>query len=80
MRPKRAIAVSATELRFPRRAEADLSAIADYTIGAFEIEQARRYRDLFDACFNSLCANPKLGRSINDLAPGLRCIRGIDRP
>jgi len=63
------------ELRLSRRAETDLAEIADYTISAFGVVQARRYRDSFQACFNSLCDNPELGRNANELAPGLRRIR-----
>ena len=63
------------ELLVSRRAENDLAEIADYTIAAFGIEQARRYRDQFSACFASLLSNPHLGRSAEELAPGLRRIR-----
>ena len=35
----------------------------------------RRYRDQFQACFRSLLANPQLGRSAGEVAPGLRRIR-----
>ncbi|KLE34504.1 type II toxin-antitoxin system RelE/ParE family toxin [Aurantiacibacter luteus] len=63
------------ELRLSRRAENDLSDIADYTIAEFGIEQTRTYRDQFKACFASLLDNPNLGRSADELAPGLRRIR-----
>ncbi len=63
------------ELRLSRRAQSDLDAIADYTIAEFGIMQARRYRDQFQACFDSLLDNPRLGRSAEEIEPGLRRIR-----
>ncbi|WP_417593067.1 type II toxin-antitoxin system RelE/ParE family toxin [Parasphingorhabdus sp.] len=63
------------ELRLSRRAANDLAEIADYTIAEFGIDQARLYRDQFQACFRSLLDNPQLGRSAEDIAPGLRRIR-----
>jgi len=63
------------DLRLSRRAASDLAEIADYTIAEFGIDQARLYRDQLDACFRSLLANPQLGRSAEEVAPGLRRIR-----
>ena len=63
------------DLRLSRRAVSDLAEIADYTIAEFGIDQARRYRDQLQACFRSLLANPQLGRSAEEVAPGLRRIR-----
>tara|TARA_R100001244_G_scaffold9454_3_gene11463 strand:- start:4472 stop:4762 length:291 start_codon:yes stop_codon:yes gene_type:complete len=63
------------ELQLSRRAANDLAEIADYTIAEFGIDQARLYRDQLDACFRSLLANPQLGRSAEEVAPGLRRIR-----
>jgi toxin ParE1/3/4 len=63
------------DLRISRRASADLAEIADYTIAEFGITQARRYRDQLQACFASITDNPALGKSADDLAPGLRRIR-----
>ena len=60
------------EHRLTSRAEADLAGIADYTIETFGIEQARRYRDGFETCFENLAQNPRLGRSAERLTPGLR--------
>ena len=60
------------EHRLSSRAEADLAGIADYTIETFGIEQARRYRDEFETCFENLAENPRRGRSAEPLAPGLR--------
>jgi len=63
------------ELRLSRRAATDLAGIADYTIKEFGIAQARLYRDQLHACFRSLLANPQLGRSAEEVAPGLCRIR-----
>lgn len=63
------------ELRLSRRAASDLAEIADYTISEFGIDQARQYRDQFQACFQSLLDNPQLGRSAEEVSPGLRRIR-----
>ena len=60
------------EYRLSSRAEADLAGISGYTIETFGIEQARRYRDQFEACFRNLAENPRSGRSADRLAPGLR--------
>ena len=60
------------EYRLTRRAETDLSGIADYSIETFGIEQARRYRDQLEDCFETLAQNPRLGRSAERFAPGLR--------
>ena len=60
------------EYRLTSRAGADLAGIADYTIEAFGVEQARRYRDELEACFKSLAGNPRLGRDASQLVPGLR--------
>jgi len=63
------------DLRLSRRAASDLAEIADYTIAEFGIDQARRYRDQLQACFQSLLDNPQLGRSAEEVAPDLRRIR-----
>ena len=60
------------DFRLSPRAETDLAEIADYTIETFGVEQARRYRDGLVACFQSLAQNPRLGRSVEWLATGLR--------
>ncbi|MCB2050178.1 MAG: type II toxin-antitoxin system RelE/ParE family toxin [Novosphingobium sp.] len=63
------------DLHIGRRAASDLAEIADYTIAEFRIERACKYRDLLQACFKSLLENPHLGRSADELAPGMRRIR-----
>ena len=57
------------------RAESDLSEIADYTIESFGIEQARRYMDGLEACFQTLADKPLDGRGTDELAPKLRRFR-----
>ena len=60
------------DYRLSRRAAADLEAIAEFTIGRFGIEQARRYRDELKACFAKLADHPTMGRRAEQLAKGLR--------
>jgi len=60
------------EARISRRAAADIAGIAHFTIQAFGGNQARRYRDELQRCFESLAENPMLGRSAEALAPALR--------
>ena len=60
------------DYRLSARAEADLSAIADYTLETFGIDQARRYRNDLEVFLRSLAENPLKGRQVDWLAPGLR--------
>ena len=60
------------DYRLSARAVTDLAEIADYTVATFGVEQARRYRDDLESCFEYLADNPLLGRSAESLAPGLR--------
>lgn len=60
------------DYRLTRRAAADLDAIAEFTIGRFGIEQARRYRDDLKSCLSNLAENPQMGRRAEQLAKGLR--------
>lgn len=60
------------EYRLSSRAASDLDEIADHTIDMFGIEQARRYRDGLETCFQTLAENPLIGRSAVQLAPELR--------
>lgn len=62
------------DFRLSSQAVSDLSGIADYTIEAFGIEQARRYRDGLEAGFQNLAENPMLGHCADHLAPKLRCL------
>ena len=58
--------------RLSSRAESDLAEIADYTIETFGLEQARRYIDGLEACFQALVDNRLDGPSADELAPKLR--------
>jgi len=58
--------------RLSRLAVADLAEIAEYTIERFGLEQSRRYRDGLKTCFVQLTNNPALGRSAEQLVPGLQ--------
>jgi len=58
--------------RFSRRAEADLSGIGAYTLRAWGEDQAIRYIIELDASCQMLADNPALGRSCDDVRPGLR--------
>ena len=60
------------DYRLSSRAASDLAEIADYTIETFGIEQARRYRDELESCFQTLADNPMIGRSADDLSANLR--------
>ena len=59
-------------VRLSSRAESDLAEIADYTIEAVGIEQARRYLAGLETCFQTLARKPSEGRSTAELAPRLR--------
>jgi toxin ParE1/3/4 len=58
--------------RFLRRAEADLLAIADYTIQNWAQAQATVYLNGLEECCRMLADNPDLGRACDYIRPGLR--------
>ena len=58
--------------RFSRRAAADLLSIADYTLHTWGGAQADRYIGDLETCCQMLADNPMLGRSCDDVRPGLR--------
>jgi toxin ParE1/3/4 len=58
--------------RFSRRAEADLLGIADYTLRTWGITQTARYLAELKVFCQTLADNPSLGRSCDDVRPGLR--------
>jgi toxin ParE1/3/4 len=60
--------------RFSRRAEADLLSIGRYTLSTWGHAQAVRYLDDLEACCRMLANNPALGRSCDEVRPGLRRI------
>ena len=61
-----------TLFRFSHRAEADLLAIAAYTLRTWGEEQAVRYIDGLEACCQMLADNPALGRACDHIRSGLR--------
>lgn len=71
-RPSDGIGNGMGEFRFSRRAIADLAEIANYTIENFGIEQARRYPERLEFCFQNLADAPNLDRSAEQVASGLR--------
>ncbi|MDE2711760.1 MAG: type II toxin-antitoxin system RelE/ParE family toxin [Acidobacteriota bacterium] len=58
--------------RLTRRAAADLDAVFEYTAERFGLAQARSYFQSLHACCERLADNPRLGRSAESLATGLR--------
>jgi len=60
--------------RFSRRAEADLLGIVAYTLRTWGEDQATRYIDDLVACWQMIADNPTLGRTSDNVRPGLRRI------
>ena len=58
--------------RFSRRGEADLLGIGAYTLRTWGEDQTIRYLDDLEACCQMLADNPTLGRTCDDVRPGLR--------
>ncbi len=58
--------------RFSRRAEGDLLSIGAYTLRTWGENQAVRYIGDLEACCQKLAENPALGRTCDDVRPGLR--------
>ncbi len=59
-------------LRFSRRAESDLLGIGDYTLRTWGKDQAIRYINDLEAGCKMLANDPALGRSCEEVRPGLR--------
>ena len=57
-----------------READQDVSDIFDYSVRMFGVSQATDYLLSLDACFQSLIANPDLGRERNEIRLGLRSV------
>jgi toxin ParE1/3/4 len=57
------------QYRLSKRADSDITEIADYTIRQFGLKQARRYRDGLEKIFRRLAEYPNSGRSAGHLAP-----------
>jgi plasmid stabilization system protein ParE len=56
--------------RFSKLARLDLIDIADYTVDTWGVEQALRYLDSLDACFNRLAKTPQIGRRCDRILAG----------
>lgn len=55
-------------------AESDLEEIYDYTCDRFGVDQALVYLGGLDELFASICAQPQLGRSRDEVRDGVRSI------
>lgn len=58
--------------RLTRKADGDLATHYEYGIGTFGHSQAQNYLIGLQQRFDRLAENPSLGRSANELAPGLK--------
>jgi toxin ParE1/3/4 len=62
--------------RFSRRAESDLREIARYTLDTWGEKQTIHYIDNLEGCCERLARSPELGRTCDDIRPGLRRLEG----
>ena len=58
--------------RLSRQAETDLLNIGNYTLRTWGKTQAVRYINELEMCCRTLASNPALGRSCDEIRPGLR--------
>ena len=61
-----------TDYRLAPRADADLDEIFEYTLERFGLNQARLYLGGLRACFETLAANPRMGRKADAIGTGVR--------
>ena len=61
-----------SDYRLTRDAEADLLDIFFYGFESFGPGRAATYRDGLTRCFELIARTPKLGRTADEVAPGLR--------
>jgi toxin ParE1/3/4 len=59
-------------IRFSRKAKKDLVGIGEYTLHAWGNAQATHYLDNLEKICATLANNPDLGRTCNEVRPGLR--------
>lgn len=57
--------------RLSRAAEADIDTLYEYSIRTFGLVTARAYLDGLFERFDLIARQPRLGRVLNDLVPGL---------
>lgn len=55
-------------------ADQDISAILDYTVDEFGLDQAVTYLNDLDRCFAGLVENPEIGRERTEIRPDLRSV------
>ena len=55
-----------------RKAEADLTAIVDFSLETFGVEQARVYYDGLINALNRITRHPEMGTSFDDIKPDTR--------
>lgn len=60
--------------RLSKLARLDLIEIADYTVDIWGLEQANRYIDGLEKCFQLLAGNPGIGRACDRIRRGYRRI------
>lgn len=60
--------------RFSKLARLDLIEVGDYTLDQWGIDQANRYLDSLEKCFDLIAANPEIGRKCDKLRKGYRRI------
>ena len=60
--------------RLSRLARLDLIEIADYTVDTWGLEQANRYLDSLENCFQQIARAPGIGRPCNRIRTGYRRI------
>jgi len=64
-----------TRILLSTAARIDRREITEHTVERFEIVQARRLRNAFEAALHSLAESPKLGRENEELDPPNRSFR-----
>lgn len=63
------------DFRLSERAERDLIEIYDYTEETFGAYQAEAYHAGLERTFDLLANFPRIGRSVDEIAPGIRRFR-----
>jgi toxin ParE1/3/4 len=61
-----------TAYRYSKLARLDLIEIGDYTLDQWGIEQALRYLNSLEECFERIAANPGIGRRCDRIREGYR--------
>lgn len=66
------------EYRLSPRAQGDLDAIFEYTVGHWDLTQAMRYTDLIEAACADLAEAPQQAQGCGKIRPGYRR-RGVEQ-